>query len=104
MVGAAPARRSCRRPSWKSLMPRSSWTASGSAMSGLARATCNNLTPALDGLTLYAADAKGRVVALERETGKEKWEVKLKEPLSARLALAWSGAGRYPGWAGDYPG
>ena len=32
----------------------------------------NNLTPALDGLTLYAADAKGRVVALERETGKEK--------------------------------
>ena len=45
----------------------------------------NNLTPALDGLTLYAADAKGRVVALERETGKEKWEVKLKEPLSGAV-------------------
>ena len=45
----------------------------------------NNLPPALDGLTLYAADAKGRVVALERETGKEKWEVKLKEPLSGAV-------------------
>ena len=45
----------------------------------------NNLTAALDGLTLYAADAKGRVVALERETGKEKWEVKLKEPLSGAV-------------------
>ena len=45
----------------------------------------NNLTPALDGLTLYAADANGRVVALERETGKEKWEVKLKEPLSGAV-------------------
>ena len=40
----------------------------------------NNLTPALDGLTLYAADAEGRVVALNREDGDEKWEVKLKAP------------------------
>tara|TARA_Y100000780_G_scaffold148860_1_gene134108 strand:+ start:586 stop:1725 length:1140 start_codon:yes stop_codon:yes gene_type:complete len=45
----------------------------------------NNLTPALDGLTLYAADAKGRVVALDRESGDEKWEVKLKEPLSGAV-------------------
>ncbi|UJJ32535.1 outer membrane protein assembly factor BamB [Halopseudomonas maritima] len=45
----------------------------------------NNLTPALDGLTLYAADAKGRVVALDRESGDKKWEVKLKEPLSGAV-------------------
>lgn len=45
----------------------------------------NNLTPALDGLTLYAADAEGRVVALNREDGDEKWEVKLKAPLSGAV-------------------
>ncbi len=38
----------------------------------------NNLQPALDGLTLYAADAKGRVVSMDRDTGKVNWQIKLK--------------------------
>ena len=45
----------------------------------------NNLTPAMDGLTLYAADAKGRVVALDRDDGSVKWQVKLDEPLSGAV-------------------
>jgi len=51
----------------------------------------NNLQPALDGLTLYAADAKGRVVAMDRDTGKVNWQVKLKEPLSGAVGV---GGGR----------
>ena len=51
----------------------------------------NTLQPALDGLTLYAADAKGRVVAMDRETGKIHWQVKLKEPLSGAVG---AGGGR----------
>lgn len=51
----------------------------------------NNLQPALDGLTLYAADAKGRVVAMDRDTGKTNWQVKLKEPLSGAVGV---GGGR----------
>jgi len=51
----------------------------------------NNLTPAMDGLTLYAADAKGRVMALDREDGSVKWQVKLDEPLSGAVG---AGGGR----------
>lgn len=51
----------------------------------------NNLTPAMDGLTLYAADAKGRVVALDRDDGSVKWQVKLDEPLSGAVG---AGGGR----------
>lgn len=50
-----------------------------------------NLQPTLDGLTLYAADAKGRVVSMDRETGKVNWQVKLKEPLSGAVG---AGGGR----------
>ena len=51
----------------------------------------NNLQPALDGLTLYAADAKGRVVSMDRDTGKVNWQVRLKEPLSGAVG---AGGGR----------
>ena len=51
----------------------------------------NNLQPTLDGLTLYAADANGRVVSLDRDTGKVNWQVKLKEPLSGAVG---AGGGR----------
>ena len=51
----------------------------------------NKLQPTLDGLTLYAADAKGRVVAMDRETGSVNWQVKLKEPLSGAVG---AGGGR----------
>lgn len=50
-----------------------------------------NLQPALDGLTLYAADANGRVVSMDRDTGKVNWQVKLKEPLSGAVG---AGGGR----------
>ena len=51
----------------------------------------NNLQPTLDGLTLYAADAKGRVVSMDRDTGKVNWQVRLKEPLSGAVG---AGGGR----------
>ena len=51
----------------------------------------NNLQPALDGLTLYAADANGRVVSMDRDTGKVNWQVKLKESLSGAVG---AGGGR----------
>ena len=51
----------------------------------------NSLQPTLDGLTLYAADAKGRVVSMDRETGKVNWQVKLKERLSGAVG---AGGGR----------
>lgn len=51
----------------------------------------NSLQPALDGLTLYAADVKGRVMALDRDTGAVNWQVKLKEPLSGAVGV---GGGR----------
>ena len=51
----------------------------------------NTLQPALDGLTLYAADANGRVVSMDRDTGKVNWQVKLKEPLSGAVG---AGGGR----------
>ncbi len=50
-----------------------------------------SLQPTLDGLTLYAADAKGRVVSMDRDTGKVNWQVKLKEPLSGAVG---AGGGR----------
>lgn len=50
-----------------------------------------NLQPALDGLTLYAADANGRVVSMDRDTGQVNWQVKLKEPLSGAVG---AGGGR----------
>ena len=51
----------------------------------------SNLQPALDGLTLYVADVKGRVLALDRDTGTVNWQVKLKEPLSGAVGV---GGGR----------
>lgn len=51
----------------------------------------NNLVPALDGLTLYAADAKGRVVAMERDTGSVLWQTRLREPTSGAVG---AGGGR----------
>lgn len=51
----------------------------------------NSLQPALDGLTLYAADANGRVISMDRDTGKVNWQVKLKEPLSGAVG---AGGGR----------
>jgi len=51
----------------------------------------NSLVPQLDGLTLYAADDRGRVVAMERDTGDVKWQVRLKERLSGAVG---AGGGR----------
>ncbi len=51
----------------------------------------SNLQPDLDGLTLYAADVKGRVLALDRDTGAVNWQIKLKEPLSGAVGV---GGGR----------
>ncbi len=51
----------------------------------------NTLVPALDGLRLYAADARGRVVAMDREDGSVAWQVKLKEPLAGAVG---TGGGR----------
>lgn len=51
----------------------------------------NTLVPALDGLRLYAADARGRVVAMDRDDGSVAWQVKLKEPLSGAVG---TGGGR----------
>ena len=51
----------------------------------------NQLAPSLDGLTLYAGDAKGRVVAMDRETGDVVWQVKLKERMSGAVG---TGGGR----------
>lgn len=39
----------------------------------------NKLTPALDGSQLFAADASGVVVAVDRYTGKKNWQRKLKK-------------------------
>lgn len=39
----------------------------------------NRLTPALDGSQLFAADANGVVVAVDRYTGKKNWQRKLKK-------------------------
>lgn len=51
----------------------------------------NTLVPALDGLRLYAADARGRVVAMDRDDGSVAWQVKLKEPLAGAVG---TGGGR----------
>lgn len=51
----------------------------------------NQLMPSLDGLTLYAADAKGRVVAMDRDTGEVMWQVKLDERVSGAVG---TGGGR----------
>ena len=41
------------------------------------------LVPALDGMQLFIADRKGRVVALDAETGKQNWSVKTEVAVSA---------------------
>lgn len=51
----------------------------------------NNLKPTLDGLTLYAADAKGRVVAMDRDDGSVRWQTKLDERTSGAVG---AGGGR----------
>ncbi|HDZ56571.1 MAG TPA: outer membrane protein assembly factor BamB [Pseudomonas xinjiangensis] len=51
----------------------------------------NTLVPTLDGLTLYAADAKGRVVAMDRDDGSVIWESRLKERTSGAVG---AGGGR----------
>jgi outer membrane protein assembly factor BamB len=50
-----------------------------------------HLSPVIDGLTLYAADAKGRVVSMDRDTGEVNWQVKLDERLSGAVG---AGGGR----------
>ncbi|MGP3790790.1 outer membrane protein assembly factor BamB [Pseudomonas sp. B392_1p] len=40
------------------------------------------LTPAVDGELIFAADVKGRVVAMDRTTGKVQWKKDLKVPVS----------------------
>ncbi|MFN3579376.1 MAG: outer membrane protein assembly factor BamB [Pseudomonas sp.] len=51
----------------------------------------NKLVPAMDGLTLYAADNRGRVIAMERDSGDVIWQVRLKERLSGAVGV---GGGR----------
>lgn len=41
------------------------------------------LEPKIDGNFLYAADHKGKIVAVDKETGKLIWSVKSKQPISA---------------------
>lgn len=45
----------------------------------------NMLTPVVDGGQLFAADAKGLVVALDRITGKANWQRKLKTDISGAV-------------------
>lgn len=40
------------------------------------------LTPAIDGEFIYAADGQGVVASFDRKTGKRQWRIKLKEELS----------------------
>lgn len=42
-----------------------------------------NLVPVIDGEQMFIADRKGRVVALNAETGKENWQVKTETAISA---------------------
>ncbi|MEH6498718.1 MAG: outer membrane protein assembly factor BamB [Pseudoalteromonas distincta] len=49
------------------------------------------LSPVLDGLTLYAADVRGRILSMDRDTGEVNWQVKLDEPLSGAVG---AGGGR----------
>lgn len=51
----------------------------------------NRLVPAMDGLRLYAADNRGRIIAMERDTGDVRWQVRLKERLSGAVGV---GGGR----------
>lgn len=51
----------------------------------------NTLTPALDGLSLYAADARGRVIAMDRDDGSVIWRKRLKERTSGAVG---AGGGR----------
>lgn len=43
------------------------------------------ITPAISGDTLYASDAEGNIRAINRETGKVKWEKRLETPISSGL-------------------
>lgn len=51
----------------------------------------SNLKPTLDGLTLYAADAKGRVIAMDRDDGSVRWQTRLDERTSGAVGV---GGGR----------
>ena len=46
-----------------------------------------SLTPAIDGDTIYTVDHKGRVVALDRLTGKKLWQRKTKEEMSGGIGV-----------------
>lgn len=48
----------------------------------------NNLEPAVDGGHIYAADAEGVVVAMDRYTGAVEWKKKLKLPVSGGVGVA----------------
>lgn len=48
----------------------------------------NNLAPAVDGNQIYTADVKGRVMALDRFTGKTLWTRKLKLDVSGGVGAA----------------
>lgn len=47
----------------------------------------NRLTPAIDGNMIYAADADGLVIAMDRFTGKVQWKKKLKKPVSGGVTV-----------------
>lgn len=45
------------------------------------------LQPSVAGAAIYASDSRGRVSALEKETGRVLWEVRLKNKISAGVSL-----------------
>lgn len=47
----------------------------------------NLLQPAINGDVLYAADHEGNVVALDRNSGREQWEVELEQRISGGVGL-----------------
>ena len=45
------------------------------------------LQPSVAGTTIYVTDSRGRVSALEKETGRVRWEARLKNKISAGIGL-----------------
>ncbi|MFC2970776.1 outer membrane protein assembly factor BamB [Azotobacter bryophylli] len=51
--------------------------------------TYNMLQPAVDGDTIFAADVEGKIVALDRYTGKVRWSKNLKRPISGAVGAGY---------------
>lgn len=49
----------------------------------------NLLEPAVDGSTIYAASAEGRVMAIQRETGDVLWKKDLERPVSGGVGVGY---------------